>query len=558
MKKKLLFGLAIVALFSVACGGGNNKDNKTAKVDTKVNEDSILEAKVAEYADFKLTADISKLSDKEKKILTKLFEVSRLMDDIYWLQAFGEKSQVLDTIKGKAAKKFFAINYGPWDRMDGNKPFIKGFEEKPLGASFYPTNMTKSEFEEWESADKASQYTIIRRDEAGQLASVPYSVAYSEQIEKAAKLLDQSAKLAENKQLKKYLVARAKSLRTNDYYPSDLVWMDMKTSNIDFVAGPIENYEDELFNYKTSFEAYILLKNHRETKFYNQFIKFLPKLQKALPVQKKYKKEVPGKGSDIGVYNAIYYAGDCNAAGKTIAINLPNDPRVQLKKGSRKLMLKNVMEAKFNLIVKPISEVVIDPEQAKLVTFNAFFQNTMFHEVAHGLGIKNTINKKGSVREALKEQYSALEENKADILGLYMIGELVRLKALPKKALMENYVTFAAGIFRSVRFGAASSHGKANMATFNFFVKTGAITRNDKTGYYTVNEKAMKRAIKKISQDIIVMQGNGDYDAAQKRNSEQGTISATLKKDLKRIDSKRIPRDLNFVQGPNVVGLSKF
>jgi hypothetical protein len=557
MKKNFLFGLVAATLLFTACGGGND-NKKTAKVDLKAKEDSILNAKVAEYADFNLTADISNLSDKEEKILTKLFEVSRLMDDIYWLQAFGDKSQILDTIKEKAAKKYFTINYGPWDRLDGNKPFIGGFDEKPLGANFYPTNMTKSEFEEWKSADKKSQYTIVRRDEAGQLAAVPYSVAYSEQIEKAAKLLDQSAKLADNKQLKKYLAARAKSLRTNNYYPSDLVWMDMKNSNIDFVAGPIENYEDELFNYKTAFEAYILIKNHRETKYYNQFIKYLPKLQKALPVQKKYKKEVPAKGSDIGVYSAIYYAGDCNAAGKTIAINLPNDPRVQLKKGSRKLMLKNVMEAKFNLIVKPISEVVIDPSQANLVTFNAFFQNTMFHEVAHGLGIKNTVNKKGPVHEALKEQYSALEENKADILGLYMIGELVKLKALPKKALMENYVTFAAGIFRSVRFGAASSHGKANMATFNYFVDNGAITRDDKTGYYTINQHAMKQAIKNLSHEILVIQGNGDYESALKRATEKGTISATLKKDLKRIDSKHIPRDLNFIQGPNEVGLSKF
>ncbi len=557
MKKNFLFGLVIVAILFSACGGGND-NKKTAKVDTKAKEDSLLNAKVAEYADFKLTADISKLSDKEKKILVKLFEVSRIMDDIYWLQAFGDKSQVLDTIKSKAAKKYFSINYGPWDRMDGNKPFIAGFQEKPLGANFYPTNMTKAEFEEWKSKDKKSQYTIVRRDEAGQLASVPYSVAYGEQIGKAAKLLDQAAKLAENKQLKKYLLARAKSLRTDNYYPSDLVWMDMKNSNIDFVAGPIENYEDELFNYKTAFEAYILIKDHSETKYYNQFIKYLPKLQKSLPVQKKYKKEVPGKGSDIGVYSAIYYGGDCNAAGKTIAINLPNDPKVQLKKGSRKLMLKNVMEAKFNLIVKPISEVVIDPSQTKFVTFNAFFQNTMFHEVAHGLGIKNTINRKGSVRDALKEQYSGIEENKADILGLYMIGDLVKQKVLPKKALMENYVTFAAGIFRSVRFGAASSHGKANMATFNYFVDKAALTRDEKTGYYTVNERAMRQAIKNLSHEILVIQGNGDYEAALKRATEKGIISETLKKDLKRIDDKRIPRDLNFIQGPSEIGLSKF
>lgn len=554
MKRILLFSVAFASVLLISCGGNNNEKKKEA-VDPKVVRDSLLQAKVDEYADFKLTADISHLSAKERKILSKLFEASRLVDDIFWLQAFGEKESILDTVKGNAAKKFIKINYGPWDRLDGNKPFILGFGEKPLGANFYPTNMTKDEFDGWDSSEKASEYTLIRRDEAGQLASVPYHVAYSDKINKIVKLLEQAAQLAENKQLKKYLSLRAKALRTDKYYESDLAWMDMKSTNIDFVIGPIENYEDELYNYKTSYEAYMLIKNQKETKFYNQFIKYLPKLQKSLPVSSRYKKEVPGKGSDIGVYEAIFYAGDCNSASKTIAINLPNDSRVQLKKGSRKLMLKNVMQAKFDAIVKPISEVVIDPDQSKFVTFNAFFQNTMFHEVAHGLGIKATINKKGLVRSALKEQYSALEENKADILGLYMIGELVKMKALPRKSLMENYVTFVSGIFRSVRFGAASSHGKANMATFNYFVDHGAISLNSQTGYYHVNESRMKSAIRGLSKEILLLQGNGDYEGAVKRAQAKGVVSASLQKALKKIDGKHIPRDLNFIQGAEHVGL---
>lgn len=557
MKKQLLFGLTIAAILLVSCGGNGNEKKAQATVSSSA-KDSILQLKVDEFIDFKLTTDISRLSIKEKKVLTKLFEVSRLMDEIFWLQAFGEKSSIIDTVKGNAAKKFIKINYGPWDRLDGNKPFISGFEEKPAGANFYPTNMTKDEFEDWNSKDKTSEYTLIRRDEAGQLASVPYNIAYKDKIDKAVKLLEQAAQLAENKQLRRYLSSRAKALQTDKYYESDIAWMDMKTSNIDFVVGPIENYEDNLYNYKTSYEAYMLIKNHEETKYYNHFIKYLPKLQKSLPVSSKYKKEIPGKGSDIGVYDAIFYAGDCNAGSKTIAINLPNDPRVQLKKGSRKLMLKNVMQAKFDAIVKPIGEVVIDPAQVKNITFTAFFQNTMFHEVAHGLGIKNTINKKGMVRDALKEQYSALEENKADLLGLYMIGELVKMKALPKTALMDNYVTFVAGIFRSVRFGAASSHGKANMATFNYFMEHNAITYNEKTGLYTVNENQMRNAIRGISKEILTLQGNGDYQGALNRSKEKGVVPANLAKDLKRIDSKKIPRDLNFIQGPEQVGLSKF
>ena len=556
MRTKLLIGLTTLAISAMSCG--NNAEKKDEVASLKAKQDSLIKVKVKEYADFKLIAPINQLTDNEKKILSKLFEVSKVMDELFWLQAFGDKSPTIDTIKGEYQKKFFEINYGPWDRLDANKPFIPGFGEKPLGANFYPTNMTKAEFEAWKSPDKTSQYTLIRRDENGQLAAVPYHIAYKEKIDRASKLMTQAAKLADNKQLKKYLKSRAEALATDEYFQSDMIWMDMKNSPIDFVVGPIENYEDELFNYKTAYEAYLLLKDQEETKYYNRFIKYLPKLQKSLPVSSKYKKEVPGKGSDIGVYEAIYYAGDCNAAGKTIAINLPNDPEVQLKKGSRKLMLRNVMQAKFDKIVKPISEVVLNPDQAKMVTFEAFFQNTMFHEVAHGLGIKNTINKNGSVRTALKEQYSALEENKADILGLYMIGELVKMKALPQKAIMDNYVTFVAGIFRSVRFGAASSHGKANMAIFNHFMKSGAITYNSQTGYYTVNEVQMRNAIRDISKEILVIQGNGDYASALKRANEQGVISPALQKDLNRIDSKQIPRDLNFIQGPEVIGLSKF
>lgn len=557
MKRVVLLGVAAAAFLLASCGG-NGGEKKKVVVDVRAKQDCLLNLKVKEYADFTLTADISKLSVKEKRVLAKLYEVGRLMDDIFWLQAFGEKNTILDTLKSDAAKKFVKINYGPWDRLDGNKPFIDGVGEKPLGANFYPTNMTKDEFSSFKSKDKSSQYTLIRRDEAGQLAVVPYHDAYQEKIEKAVKLLDQAAQLSENKQLKKYLSLRAKALQSDRYYESDLAWMDLKSTNIDFVVGPIENYEDNLYNYKTSYEAYLLLKNQQETKFYNHFIKYLPKLQKSLPVPSKYKKETPAKGSDIGVYNAVFYGGDCNAGSKTIAINLPNNPDIQLQKGSRKLMLKNVMKAKFDAIVKPISEVVIDPSQAKYVTFNAFFQNTMFHEVSHGLGIKRTINKKGYVKDALLEQYSALEESKADILGLYMIGELVKMKALPKASLMENYVTFVAGIFRSVRFGAASAHGKANMVAFNYFVDKGAISKDEKTGYYLVKESRMKDAIRGLSREILMIQGNGDYHAALERSKKRGVISTSLQKDLKRIDKKSIPRDLNFIQGPNQVGLSKF
>jgi len=280
----------------------------------------------------------------------------------------------------------------------------------------------------------------------------------------------------------------------------------------------------------------------------------LPELQKRLPVADEYKTEVPGSDSDMGVYEVIFYGGDCNAGSKTIAINLPNDERVHIEKGSRKLQLKNAMRYKFEKILVPISEVVIDSSQRQHVKFDAFFENTMFHEVAHGMGIKNTINDKGTVRGALKEQYSALEEGKADIIGLYIVTQLAEMGELGEKELMDNYVTFMASIFRSIRFGAASSHGKANMVRFNYFNEKGAFTRND-NGTYTVNFEQMTETMKELGEKILTIQGDGNYDAAKKMVTDMGHIREQLQADLDRIANAGIPRDIRYKQGKEMIGL---
>ncbi|MDK2842741.1 MAG: hypothetical protein PWQ17_2247, partial [Anaerophaga sp.] len=322
-----------------------------------------------------------------------------------------------------------------------------------------------------------------------------------------------------------------------------------------FVVGPIETYEDKLMGAKAAFEAYILIKDTVWSARLSHFAELLPQIQQALPVDAEYKNETPGSDSDLNVYDAIYYAGDCNAASKTIAINLPNDPDVQMKKGSRKLQLKNSMKAKFENILVPISEILIDPPQQQYIDFDAFFENTMFHEVAHGLGIKNTINEKGTVREALKETSSAIEEGKADILGLYIVTHLAETGELKNKDLMTNYVTFMAGIFRSVRFGAASAHGKANMIRFNYFLEKEAFTRNPETGTYHVDFAKMKEAMNLLSEEILVLQGNGDYEKAKKMVDESGIINTRLQQDLDRINEAGIPVDIVFEQGPDVLGL---
>ncbi|MPM03380.1 hypothetical protein SDC9_49646 [bioreactor metagenome] len=550
MKK---FAIILAAFFSAAilssCGSDKKKTDE--QTDTTTSE---MKQKVDEYAVVELKADISQLSDKEKQVLSILFDVADIMDGLYWEQTLGDKKAFLDTIKDPDAKRFAEINYGPWDRLGDNKPFINGVGEKPAGANFYPADMTKEEFEKFADKNKTNQYTMIRRNDDGTLKVVWYHEYFKEQLQKASDLLLKAAALAEDPGFKKYLELRAKALTTSDYYPSDMAWMDMKNSNIDFVVGPIENYEDAMFGYKTAFEACILIKDVEWSKDLEKYAKLLPELQKQLPVEDKYKKEVPGASSDMNVYSILYYAGDCNAGGKTIAINLPNDEKVQLEKGTRKLQLKNSMQAKFDKILLPISNLLMDPSQRQYVKFDAFFQNVMFHEVAHGLGIKNTLDGKGTVREVLKDTYSSIEEGKADITGLFLVTKLREMGEITDGDIKDNYVAFVAGIFRSVRFGTADSHGTANMMCFNFLMSQGAISRNDK-GFYLINFDKMPAAVNALVSKIITIQGNGDYDAAQKWIAADGKISEQLQKDLDKISENKIPRDIIFKQGKSVLGL---
>ena len=416
--------------------------------------------------------------------------------------------------------------------------------------------MTKEEFEALESTDKTSLYTIVRRNENGDLYTIPYHTAFENETNQAIELIQKAAALAEDEGFKEYLELRAEALATDDYFKSDLAWMSMKSNKIDFVVGPIENYEDALYGYKAAHESFILIKDLEWSEKLTKFAALLPELQKSLPVADEYKAEVPGSDSDLGAYDAVYYAGDCNAGSKTIAINLPNDERVHIEKGSRKLQLKNSMKYKFDKILLPISNLVICEEQRQYVKFDAFFENTMFHEVAHGLGIKNTINDKGTVREAIKEQYSALEEGKADILGLFMVVKLAEMGELGEKDLMDNYVTFMAGLFRSIRFGAASSHGKANMVRFNYFAENGAFTRDETTGTYKVDFDKMTEAMNSLGEKILIIQGNGDYEGAKAMVTELGLIKEQLQFDLDRINDSGIPRDIRFKQGKEVLGLN--
>ncbi len=514
-----------------------------------------LKQKASEFVPFTLKADLSLLTVKEKQMLPLLFQAASIMEDIFWKQAFGDRESLLGRTNNPDLIKLLKINFGPWERLNNNEPFVAGYGPKPKGARFYPDDMTTGEFEAWEDPGKTNLYTIVRRDDRGSLISVPYHKAFEKEVAEASSLLKQAAGLAEDAGLKAYLLARAEALLTDEYFESDMAWMDMKNNTIDFIAGPIENYEDQLFGYKTAYEAFILIKDKEWSQRLEKYAALLPGLQKNLPVEQKYKNEIPGFDSDMNVYDAIFYAGDCNAGSKTIAINLPNDETVQQLKGSRKLQLKNSMQAKFDKILLPISELLIAGDQRHHVKFDAFFENTMFHEVAHGLGLGRTIDQSATVREALKDSYTSIEESKADILGLWCIYQLTNEGVFSNKDLMDNFVTFMAGIFRSVRFGAASAHGKANMIRFYYFQEMGAFERDSEAGTYHVDFEKMKQAMLHLSEMVLIIQGDGDYDRAMGLIKEKGFIREELQKDLNRISEAGIPRDIYFEQGPEISGL---
>ena len=548
MKIKHLAIIAVVALVATACG-----NKKTEQPQEPVQEQEQTTNLSDKYAEYTLTTDISHLSDNEREMLGLLFEAADIMDGLFWNENYGDKEELMSRIGDNAdLRKMASIAYGPWDGLDGNKPFVDGIGPKPAGAQFYPADMTEEEWNAFDDPNKTSQYTMIVRDENGALKCVWYHDYFAEQIKKAASLLDDASELAGDEEFAEYLRLRAKALRTDDYFESDMQWMDVRNNNVDLVIGPIENYTDARYGIKASHEAFILIKDQEWTKQLARYAAFVPELQKQLPVPEEYKKEVPGSDVDLAAYDVVYYAGDCNANSKTIAINLPNDERVQLQRGTRKLQLKNAMQAKFDKILEPIAKELMTPESMEHIKFDAFFANVMFHETAHGMGIKNTITGKGTVREALSNQYNAIEEAKADVLGLYLVTKLAEMGVYDKTDIVDNYVTFMAGIFRSVRFGAASAHGKANMLTFNYFQNEGAFTR-DENGLYAIDFDKMKVAVEKLAGDILVHQGDGDYEATKAWMAEKIVIKPELQADLDRVNEAGIPVDIYYNMGPDVL-----
>ncbi|HJQ21443.1 MAG TPA: hypothetical protein VJ867_13930 [Gemmatimonadaceae bacterium] len=486
-------------------------------------------------------------------MLPLLVDAARAMDDVFWIEAFGDRDALMRELPDENSRRFADINFGPWDRLNDNQSFVAGIGARPAGANYYPKDMTKAEFEAelakgGSRADSLkSLYTMVRRDASGRLTAIPFSKFFAVQHERAAHDLETAAALADDPGLKTYLQLRAQALRTDDYQPSDMAWMDMKNNTLDIVIGPIETYEEELFGYKAAHEGVVLIKDKEWSRRLARYVSELPMLQRGLPVSDEFKRETPGTSSDLNAYDVVHVSGQANTGAKTIAINLPNDEEVQLRKGARRLQLKNAMRLKFDRIMLPIAREMIVSDQVPHVTFDAFFENVMFHEVAHGLGIKNTIDARGTVREALKERASAMEEGKADILGLYMVRQLRANNELTTGRMEDNLVSFLASIFRSVRFGSGDAHGRANIVALNFLARQGAFVREN-DGRYRVNPDRMLAAMDALSRTILELQGRGDYEGTGALYRDYGTISPTLAADLARLNARSIPVDIVYDQ----------
>jgi hypothetical protein len=516
-----------------------------------------LKEKIKRFAPTEIKGDVSKLSNGDRKALTKLIEAAKLMDSIYLRQVWSgnidllHKLQAAKSSKGKEFLRYFTINMSPWSGIDHQEPFIEGVPNpRPPGANFYPDDMTKEEFTKWlEKLPEAEQkkatgfFYTIRRDDRGKLSNVPYSDEYRDLLEPAAKLLKEAAEFTDNGMLKTFLTKRADAFLTNDYYASDVAWMDLD-SPIEPTIGPYEVYMDDLFNYKAAFEAFITLRNDVETKKLEKFSAYLQEIENNLPIDPKYRNSKLGESSPIRVVDLVVTGGESRAGVQTAAFNLPNDEKVTAEKGSKRVMLKNVQEAKFSKVLVPISKIALEKEQQKYVSFEPFFTHILAHELVHGLGPHNIIvdGKQTTVRQAMKELSSAFEEAKADIAGLFLLQYLIDKGELKKSFEKQMYVTYLASSFRSIRFGIKEAHGKGMALQFNYLMGEKAFKFDEKTGKFSVDFEKIKDGMKKLTSEIMTIQAEGSYDKAKAMLDKYAVTNPMMQKVLDKLNN--VPVDI--------------
>lgn len=550
MKKLFLFITAAAILISCT-----EKQNQTPQND--LEETSMLKEKIAKFIPVEIKYDKTLLSDREKVVLEKLYRASKIIDEIFLEQVYSKNNQIKAELKNNKSEianlqlQYFNIMAGPFDRLEDNEPFI-GKDKKPLGANFYPEDMSKEEFEKWIKDNPqdeklfTNEFTVIRR-ENGKLFAITYSEYFKEKLTDVSNLLKEAAEYADNTSLKKYLLSRAEAFLNNDYYQSDMDWMDLKDHNIEVVIGPYEVYEDAMFNYKAAFESFVTIKDPVESKKLEIFGKYLTEIEKNLPLDDEHKNYQRGSESPIVVANEVFIAGDTKAGVQTLAFNLPNDERVRKAKGSKKVMLKNIHEAKFEKLLKPIAEIVVDSEQLKYVTFDAFFNHTLMHEMSHGVGpgFIKVNGKDTEVKKELKETYSTMEECKADILGMYNNIFMIEKGVYPKQIENEVWVTFLAGAFRSMRFGIGEAHGGGNAIIYNYLLEKGGYVYNEGTQKVSVDFEKIYPALKELCNLILTIQAEGNYQGAKDLISKYAVNSPTIETLRKKLEN--LPVDIKPV-----------
>ncbi|MBP7461020.1 MAG: peptidase [Candidatus Delongbacteria bacterium] len=521
MKKKIGWVLigSLVMIMIVGCTSEKHQH------DTEL---VVLQAKIERFSVTPIGFDSTGLNPQELQMISLLVQASRLMDSLFLMQVYAGNPEIIQKLESKdceyyqALRRYFNIMFGPFDRLDHNQPFI-GKQSKPKGANFYPEDMTKEELTQWIAAhpelesDFISEFSVIRRDSSG-LVAIPYAEYYRSHLDKVVTLMRQAAELAENPSFKHYLLTRAADFIKNDYFESDVAWMDLKDSKFDLVIGPYEVYEDELFNYKAAFEAFLCMTDSLESAKLEQFAAFIPEIEKNLPLPQKDKQYQRGSESPIVVANLIYSAGDTKAGVQTLAFNLPNDERVRARKGSKKVMLKNIHQAKFEKILKPIGQAILPPDQQPALTFESFFNHTLMHEISHGVGpgVIEVDGRKSEVKKELKETYSKIEECKADVLGMTNNILLLDRGVYPEDYERQIWVTFLANIFRSTRFGIGEAHGASNAIILNYVLEQGGYVYDQTTQTVGVDFSKIRQAMQQLAADILRIEAAGDYQAALK------------------------------------------
>ena len=542
-----LFLLSIIAV-SILTGCSNNKDTKEIKM---------LKEKIAQFAPVEIKYDSTLLNERQRMVVRKLFEASQIIDTIYLNQVYSQNRELKYKLQNSSSEvdklklKYFDIMFGPFDRLDHNKPFI-GNEQKPKGANFYPEDMTKEEFNNWieehprDDSSFTSSFTVIRR-ENGNLVAIPYSEFYKTELTKAAILIKEAADYADNPSLKKYLTLVAKAFETNNYFDSDMAWMDLKNNKIEVIIGPYEVYEDELFNYKASFESFVTIKDSSESEKLQKFGSYLKDIENHLPIEDKYKNTQRGNESPIVVVNEVYSAGDTKAGVQTLAFNLPNDERVRKAKGSKKVMLKNISDAKFEKQLMPIARIVLDSAQLAYVTFNAFFSHALMHEISHGVGpgFITVDGRKTEVSKELKETYSTIEECKADVLGMYNNIFMINKGLFPKSFANETWVTFLAGIFRSVRFGITEAHGSGNAIIYNYLLENGGYEYESGSNKVKINFDKIYDSVKDLAHILLTIEATGNYNGAKELIKKYAVITPSMKSLIDKLSG--IPVDIKPV-----------